>query len=230
MPEEVFETPQPTQPVVESKPTNWPRVILAAVLGLGLLATAAYAGYYYGTQQVQPAEKPTPVSRPAPTATPKTTPTPIPVVEDETSGWKTYMYQSKTGGSYEVRYPTDWSFVEAEGAYVRFQKGQYSEELPLTETYISIHRKDNGNKRSLDQWLIENKIIPSTGDPAIESEDVVVGGVKGKQFISTRDGGKIIYLPYGSYVFQLTSVLMGENMGETKTVFDLMLSTFKFLD
>ena len=53
MPEEVFETPQPTQPT-EPKTTNWPRIILAAVSGFVLLATTAYAGYWYGTQQNQP--------------------------------------------------------------------------------------------------------------------------------------------------------------------------------
>jgi hypothetical protein len=36
---------------IEFKPTNWPRIILAAVLGFGLLAGAAYAGYCYGTCQ-----------------------------------------------------------------------------------------------------------------------------------------------------------------------------------
>ena len=52
-------------------------MILVAVLGLGLLAGSAYAGYWYGTQQVQPAEKPTPVvSQPVSTPTPEPTPTP----------------------------------------------------------------------------------------------------------------------------------------------------------
>ncbi|MFH1960868.1 MAG: hypothetical protein ABIJ38_01400 [Patescibacteria group bacterium] len=63
MPEEVFETPQP-QPKAdrpldetpEQKSTNWTKIILAAVLGLGLLAGVASAGYYYGTQQTQKTE------------------------------------------------------------------------------------------------------------------------------------------------------------------------------
>jgi hypothetical protein len=50
---ETFATPQPTQPVVESKPTNWPKIILAAIVGFGLLVSAAYAGYWFGTQQEQ---------------------------------------------------------------------------------------------------------------------------------------------------------------------------------
>ncbi len=49
MPEEVFETPQPVQPT-EPKSIDWTKIILAAVFGLVLLAAAAYAGYWYGTE------------------------------------------------------------------------------------------------------------------------------------------------------------------------------------
>jgi hypothetical protein len=63
MPEEILEAAQPTQ-VTEpisakgrsSFGRNWPKIILAAVLGFGLLAASAYAGYWYGTQQVQPTD------------------------------------------------------------------------------------------------------------------------------------------------------------------------------
>jgi len=46
MPEEVFETPQS----VEQKSADWTKIILAVVVGLGLLAGSAYAGYWYGTR------------------------------------------------------------------------------------------------------------------------------------------------------------------------------------
>lgn len=73
MPEEVF---------VESKPTDWTKIILAAVVGLGLLAGSAYAGYWYGIQQAQQLEKPAPaVSQPTPT--PEPTPIPTPALEQE---------------------------------------------------------------------------------------------------------------------------------------------------
>ena len=49
MPEEILET---TQPRPKDDGRNWPKVILIAVLGLGLLAGACYAGYYYGTQEI----------------------------------------------------------------------------------------------------------------------------------------------------------------------------------
>ena len=81
MPEENFETPQTTPPV-KQKSTDWTKIILVAAIGLGLLAGAAYAGYYYGTQQVRPVEKPTPVvSQPTPTPTPTQIPQPTPLTE-----------------------------------------------------------------------------------------------------------------------------------------------------
>ena len=40
---ETVETPQPVQPT-ETKSSNWPKIILVAVLGLGLLAGSAYKG------------------------------------------------------------------------------------------------------------------------------------------------------------------------------------------
>jgi hypothetical protein len=245
---ETFATPQPTQPI-EPRTTNWPKILLATVLGLGLLAGAICAGYWYGTEsaklktqiskppaspaggqpktQNQTIPTPTPTPTPTPNPTPEPTPTQTPAVEDETKDWKTY---TNTKYGYLAKYPQDWVELGEGNNYVRFFKGPYERGMPMTETYVSINSKGNDSKISLDQWLIENGILPSTGDPAIESEDVVIDGVKGKQFISARDGGKIIYLPYGSYVFQLTNVLMGESTEEAKTVFDLILSTFRFLD
>ena len=121
MPKETVQTPQPdTQPkadrpldeTLESKSTNWTKIILAAIVGLGLLAGSAYAGYYYGTQQVQQPEKPTPVvSQPTPKPTPAPEPT-TPIVEDETGSWKTY---TNTRFGYELKYPlnfTIYSFAD----------------------------------------------------------------------------------------------------------------------
>lgn len=61
MPEENFETPQPNQPAgpeylgrgQSSSGRSWPKIILAAFLGLALLAGAAYAGYWYGTESAK---------------------------------------------------------------------------------------------------------------------------------------------------------------------------------
>lgn len=53
MPEtEIIETSQPTEP----KSIDWPKIILATLLGLALLTTAC-VGYWYSNQQVLPSEK-----------------------------------------------------------------------------------------------------------------------------------------------------------------------------
>lgn len=107
MPEaEIAETPQPS----ESKPTNWPKMVLALVLGLTLLATATYAGYWYGTQQTRQIEKPAVVSQPTskPTATPEPT---SPSVTDPTVNWKTYK-SNKVG--YSIKAPPNWEVIPNE--------------------------------------------------------------------------------------------------------------------
>jgi len=117
MPEEIVETPQTAEPMVESKATNWPKVILAAVLGFGLLFGAAYAGYWYGTESAKvksQISKPTTVAQPTPTPESlfKPTPTPTPAVEDETKDWRTY---TNTRFGYEMKYPPNfavYSFAE----------------------------------------------------------------------------------------------------------------------
>jgi len=84
---------------------------LVVVLGFALLAGAAYAGYWYGTERAKVKEqsaKPTPVvSQPIPT------PTPTPTVEDETKDWKTY---TNTTYAYEFKYPSNWTVEEAKNA------------------------------------------------------------------------------------------------------------------
>ena len=49
----------------EPKPTNWPKMVLATVLGLGLLAGAAFAGCWYGTEsaKVRTQTQPSPTSQ-----------------------------------------------------------------------------------------------------------------------------------------------------------------------
>ena len=59
MPEETFERPQIIEPETptrgrSSSGRNWPKVILAAVLGFTLLFGAAYVGYRYGIRTAPP--------------------------------------------------------------------------------------------------------------------------------------------------------------------------------
>lgn len=80
-------------PSIESKPTNWPKIILAAVLGFAFLAGAAYTGYWYGTESTklkfQSSKLPS-ATQTQPAPNPKPTTLPTPTIEDETKNWATF--------------------------------------------------------------------------------------------------------------------------------------------
>jgi hypothetical protein len=143
---------------------------------------------------------------------------------DEMKDWKVYR-----GSGYEVKYPSNWDYQETESTYVRFQKGEFKKGLPTSETYISIAKKPDPKNSDLKDWLTEEKILPANDGSQINATDISVDKTIGKQLISLRDGGKTIYVVYGASVYQISNVLMGENIEEAKKVFDQILSTFKFL-
>ncbi len=70
-------------------------MVLAAVLGLGLLVGVCYAGYWYGTQQTQ---------TPQPNADRRLDETPTPTT-NPVANWKTYKSQVMM---FSVKYPPDW--------------------------------------------------------------------------------------------------------------------------
>ena len=100
------ETPQSPARGWSSSGRNWPKIILAVALGFGLLAGSAYAGYWYGTQQVQSIEKPSPT-----VSQPTTTPTPTPPAGDQTneSPIREVSYAKADGWS-DFTSPTGYSF------------------------------------------------------------------------------------------------------------------------
>ncbi len=115
---ETFETPQTAQ-TTEPKSYDWPKIILAAVFGFVLLAGAAYAGYWYGTesakvedQMSKPQLKTQDQEEPTPTPPPlfEATPTSSQPITDPTAGWKTYTNE-KYG--FQFRYPSDYSLFDA---------------------------------------------------------------------------------------------------------------------
>jgi ABC-type dipeptide/oligopeptide/nickel transport system permease subunit len=110
MTEEILETPQPMQPT-ETKTTNWPKIILAAVLGFVLLAASAYAGYWYGTQETSNLKNQISKLEFKPQNYPTSSPTsiPTPIVEDEKVDWKTY---TNSAYGFSFSYPSDSELYE----------------------------------------------------------------------------------------------------------------------
>jgi len=113
-----METVETTQPVqsqsTEATSTDWTKIIVAAVVGLGLLAGPAYAGYWYGTESANlknQSSKPQPKTQIQPTPTPTPEPTTPPVI-DPTINWKTYTNDSY---GFKFKLPVDWQVEEGPG-------------------------------------------------------------------------------------------------------------------
>ena len=243
MPEEILETPQPVQ-TVEQKTTNRLKIILVAVLGLGLLVGAAYAGYWYGTQQVQQIEEPTPVaSQPTPKPTPTPTPEPTtPPVTDPTSDWKTYTTATY---NYSVMYPQNFFYSEATGRdpmlqVVSFADEQYEKSMSGERPAIVVEvYEDDG--LSPEAWF-EARATTESFESRYSSEiyfykvtdrrQTTSGGTEKIQFVDNKITGAPI--PTTLFFKEPNVVsIRGYYFGhdeDLQPVFDLMLPTFKFLD
>lgn len=209
MPEEIFETPQ----TVEPKSTNWPKIILAAVLGFGLLAGACYAGYWYGTQQTQQlGESPT-VSQSIPTPTPTSKPTPQ--AGNETANWKTF---TSAKAKISFKYPELW-YVQDVSSFGGADEGStYGFFLSGTDADPSY-----GDHRGNEVFVFNS----SESDYSIEDLE---GRYKDSQQF-TVDGrpavrsGSIILIPIKDRLIHL-----GIAQNQAEMYVDQILSTFKLLD
>lgn len=225
--EELIETPQPT----EAKAPDWPRIILVAVLGFGLFTGSAYAGYWYGTQQVQQAKIPSPYPIETPETTPSSTPTPTPVVEDETRNWETYWngvykYSLKYPSSLEVLNETDGKL---ELANFKMSEAAHGVFVPKRGFYLVINPQSP--EKAIEDF--------AEGSPyeAGGYEEVSVAGKTASKITSTADVGPdtfltlvVIYIPADIYTYVLHFGFYEEDAWKFAPLVDQILSTFKFLD
>ncbi len=257
MPEETFETPQPIQPI-EPKSTNWPKLFLAAVLGFGLLAGAAYAGYWYGAQETsklqlktqnQVTPTPTPTPTPVPVPAPESTPAPV---TDPTAGWKTYT--NGTNG-YAVKIPQDWIVDDHKGVFVSVpgevtftppsEVGAEGEAGDVFRTKVAILvmttekiRYTLNTQQQFDEWLTKS-VSSGEGARLFKIGDIRVGGLDAVTFVSRSLAGDSAGAYYGvvtwfrkngaNYYLELYST--SENKAsQFASIYNQILSTFKFLD
>lgn len=239
------ETPQPTQPIAELKPTNWPKVVLVAVLGIGLLAGSAYAGYWYGTQQAQQIEKLTAVSQPTPTPTS----TPTPPVRDETADWKTYT--DKPHGI-SFKYPPDWEIQPLSDWEIEPTTPEKEDELTI-RTLVKIAPQDFAmgeqcvilfyvdNPENLSLEMLDKKL---TGPSEKIGSNVSLGLYSQSAVPVTLSDGTTAYFEKNSFcepvlcqrytwsyknrVYQLINYPR-EILSQAQ-IFDQIFSTFKFIN
>ncbi len=154
------------------------------------------------------------------------------------TNWKTYSHPSKTGESYELKYPATWEYEEADGLIdvdgapvgstsVTFKKITNSANKAKSGSYVAIYR--TGKSQKAPQKAADFSSQESNYNKA---KDITISGVAALQITSLRDGGRTISLRYGNYDFSIQESLMGDEKDnkETQEVFDQIISTFKFSD
>jgi len=205
--------------------------ILGGVLGIFVFAGAVFGAYKFGQRQVQPGPWPTP--------TPGAVATPTP---DPTANWKIY---TNTKYGYSIKYPEDMFYLEREAKLPRLQSVEFTKkrgptmgEIPGIEVIVY---EDEG--LSLEAWFDKR----STTKPfeANESPTIFYYKVTGKQEISFDGSGskgirfvdnQITGAPIPTAIVSAQNLVVSirgyyfvhdESFQE---IYDLMLSTFKFLE
>ncbi len=235
MPEEIFETPQPTPSVTEPKTTNWPKAILATIFGLALLLGAAYAGYWYGTES---AKVKTQSTKPTPTVS-QPTPTPTTTTANPTAGWKIYTNQSL---GINFKYPSTWLDAEintlATRASVTIKDG---EEINDVIVKLDVARGVYYNQ-NLQREMELNEVVDKQNFPseALTSEEITLEDWKGYRYTYHVHGvgyfTTAIFLARPDSPADILSIVYrhDNNPSEYKSAMpetlDQILSTFKFLD
>ncbi len=235
---ETVETPQPVQPT-ESKSTDWIKMILATVLGVGLLAASAYSGYWYGSENA----KTTPaVSQPQPEADRPLDETPEPTVTDPTSDWRIYTTVTY---NYSVMYPQNFFYSEATGGdpmlqVVSFAHEQYEKSMSGERPAIVVEvYEDNG--LSPEAWF-EARATTESFESSYSSEiyfykvtdkrQTVSGETKKIQFVDNKITGApiptVLFFEEPN-VISIRGYYFGHDE-DMQPILDLMLPTFKFLE
>jgi len=110
MPEETFERPQIIEPETptrgrSSSGRNWPKAILAAIFGFALLCAAAYAGYWYGTENAKLKSQ---SAKPQPKTQIQTAPTPIPTSKPTPTSENSQQFKTHDSTLISFQYPASW--------------------------------------------------------------------------------------------------------------------------
>lgn len=226
-------TPPPGASFFVELKGKWLKIILATVLGFGLLAVSVYAGYWYGTET---AKLPPGADQPLADKTQnQTIPTPrtTPVIEDETKDWKTY---TDAKFKYNFMYPPNWYLFPTDSGTTYVQSfapdpNRNPEDMTilLKEAKIDIFwfGTKKFNERLLDYLnrIYREEIEPPT--PKSFSEIPLAGGIVAYQ---PHNGIRYdtIYVDHNDDVFVINLPTQEEHPYR-KTV-DQILSTFKFLD
>jgi len=227
-------SPQPTVPCCSGLKS---RKVLIGVLGgliiVSLLSTAIFGAYQLGKNQT--ANPSTTVVTPTiPAATPSTTPV-VDSVSDPTANWKTNV---NTKSGYSFKYPDNWFIDTNNGSEllsdVAFRGWGYPDYIVSfsvdTPSQLKVSVDDPiGTKKQLGDKVFETKIADLTVSghkAAMFQEDVLPESATDAHngvTVKVVMGDKYLYVEHWEN-------LARKSTAEVNTIFDQILSTFKFLD
>lgn len=198
--------------------------ILGGVLGIFVLAGAVFGAYKLGQRQIQPGPKPTP--------TPMVVATPTP---DFTANWKTY---TNTKYGYSIKYPAIWSEqLKCEGGtitddYICFLSPDFEE--PPAGAIMGSTVKGGVvliyGQGGMVGFPPDGFCTP--GGPVYISEcrETTVGNLQAMQRKIGDTQTEAGILKSGKFILDIKAIYNAASEDEIVRTFDLILSTFKFLD
>jgi len=233
MEEKPAELPVTPQEIQIQSPSFWGKIkvhkfkILGGILGVFVFVGAVFGAYKFGQRQVQPSGL-------------VATPTPLPsesanLAENEgdlTANWKTY---TNNGHSFAFRYPSSWNYKAVPNFpdTILFSPEEIvfaeNSEGPITPVSVSIKRGVNIEKAV-------NTIKEAYRYKDFKERDIVVGGVNCRKIsgIVTAESyitGKFnsqVFIPHNGEIINFSYT--EETARVNEQIFDLMLSSFRFLD
>lgn len=203
--------------------------ILIGVLGVLVFAGAVFGAYKLGQRQVKPGPRPTP--------TPAAVATPTP---DPTLGWKTF---TSTEMKFSMRYPNQWFTHQTRKVFTdrwetvwSYPVDNPSPQSPLEgqKAYITIDyvSKTSETLEENAQKIISGEFFPFGKSP--KKNYITVGGETAlvvEDWESSNPHKMVLVNHDGRYYIHWGAVAgEKENFQSYKNIFNLMLSTFRFLE
>lgn len=219
---------------VEEKPEkDLSKIVAFSLLGIFLLSGTFYAGYSLGNQKdkVKPSVPPTPTPIRALIPTPTLTmPTPSPT-SDSTADWKTYENKQY---KYSIKIPSNWNYNELTGG-----RGLIIETKNVQEVALGIAGNlVKGARIGINSYKGPDCDVPIEikEEPGIENlQEINFKGVEAIKYDWTWE--RVVPNPTLAFHKNGTCYELVANYSESDEdkelalrIFDLILSTFKFLD
>lgn len=211
----------------------WLKIVLFSILGLVVAAGLVFVGYKFGQRQVQPTAQPVLTLTATPTlmATPTFELTPA---SDPTMDWKTYISKRY---NFFIKYPNGWqkeSFVDHTGHETVYFKREDEPHDPYKYNPYNINVGFISNEeiqQPFKEW-VENYLklydrwqFGEMTQKRINSHEALV--VETPPLSSSK--GSFVFIKTRSGVAKFFTVATSEE-SDAFRVFNLMLSTFKFLE